>query len=39
MSSGATCSAVRQKKDWGKAGRVVVATGMALGMGNTPTNT
>jgi len=34
MSSGATCSAGRQKKDWGRgsgsAGRVLVAMGVAL---------
>ena len=33
MSSGATCSAGRVKKGWGSAGRVLVAMGVAWGMG------
>ena len=33
MRSGATCSAGRAKKDWERAGRVLVAVGVALGGG------
>jgi hypothetical protein len=32
MSSGATCSAGRQKKDWGRCWEGVVAMGVAWGM-------
>jgi len=33
MSSGATCSAGRAKKDWGRCWERVVAMGVAIGVG------